>query len=187
MRRRGFTIIELLAVIAILSVLMTIVVTAAAGVFRASRGKRADAMKVALQAAIASYHAADPNGKWPSEIESKAENGESGWLTDDAAQNVFRKIVQRSTGESGAVLPLIDPSALFVAPSGAQDGKTVGLSFNEARQGTAKRQKLAVANMCFGYPDESSGRFRRFYVYYSAASDSVVVEKTKTSDNMDSL
>ena len=187
MRRRGFTIIELLAVIAILSVLMTIVVTAAAGVFRASRGKRADAMKVALQAAIASYHAADPNGQWPSEIESKAEAGESGWLSDAAAQNVFRKIVQRSTGESGTILPLIDPSALFVAPSGAQDGKTVGLSFNEARQGTEKRQKLSVSNMCFGYPDESSGKFRRFYIYYSAASDSVTVEKTGPSTSMDSL
>ena len=175
MRRRGFTIIELLAVIAILSVLMTIVVTAAAGVFRASRGKRAEAMKVALQAAIASYHAADPNGQWPSEIESKAEAGESGWLSDAAAQNVFRKIVQRSTGESGTILPLIDPSALFVAPSGAQDGKTVGLSFNEARQGTEKRQKLSVARMVFGYQETSSGKFHRFNIHYNAATDSVEV------------
>ena len=175
MRRRGFTIIELLAVIAILAVLMTIIVTAASGVFRASRAKRTEAMRVALQAAIASYRAADPNGQWPSEIESMAEAGESGCL-DDSSQNVFRKIVQRSTGASGTPLPLVDPSALFVAPSGATNGKTSGLSFNTARQGDKKgRSKLAVANMVFGYPDASTGRFRRFYIHYSAASDSVTV------------
>lgn len=187
MRRKGFTIIELLAVIAILSVLMTIVVTAASGVFKASRAKRTEAMRVAFQAAIASYRAADPNGQWPSEIESKAKAGTSGWLSDDAAQNVFRKIVQRSTGESGALLPLIDPGALFVAPTGAQDGKTVGLSFYEARQGTEKRQKIGVARMLFGYPDEASGRFRRFHVYYSAATDSATVATARSSSSLDSL
>lgn len=176
MKRRGFTIVELLAVIAILSVLLTIVATAAAGAFRSSRAKRAEAMRVALQTAIASYRAADASGKWPSEIEAKANAGTSGWLDDSAAQNVFRKIVQRSTGESGQILPLIDPSALFVAPSGAQDGKTVGLSFNEARQGTAKRQKLGVARMVFGYQEKSSGKFHRFNIYYNAATDSVTVK-----------
>ena len=39
MRRRGFTIIELLAVVGILSILLTIVVTAAAGAMRDSREK----------------------------------------------------------------------------------------------------------------------------------------------------
>lgn len=175
MRRRGFTIIELLAVIAILSVLMTIVVTAAAGALRNSREQRREAMRVALQAAITAYHAADSDGKWPDEIERLAENGESKPL-DDAAQNVFRRVVQCSTGEGGGKkLPLIDPSALFVAPSGATNGKTSGLPFNEARQGTAKRQKLSVARMVFGYQETSSGKFHRFNIYYNAATDSVEV------------
>ena len=180
MRRRGFTIIELLAVIAILAILMTIVVTAAAGVFRASRAKRTESMRVALQAAIASYHAADSSGQWPSEIESLASTGESGWLSDSAAQRVFCKIVQRSMGVGGSALPLVDPSALFVAPSGATDRKTYGLSFNEARQGNKKgRNKKNVTDLIFGYPDASTGRFRRFYIHYSAASDSVTVSTSK--------
>ena len=186
MKRRGFTIVELLAVIAILAVLMTIIVTAATGVFRASRGRRTEAMRVALQAAIASYRAADSNGRWPGSLNSKSAMGTSGYLEDEEAQNVFRIIVQKATGANGTPLPLIDPSGLFVAPSGAKDGETSGLSFNEARQGTAKRQKLAVSNMLFGYPDESSGRFRRFHIYYSAASDSVSVKTVKTN-NLNSL
>lgn len=175
MRRRGFTIIELLAVIGILSILMTIVTTAAVGALQNSRYKRTEAMKAAFQAAIATYRAADPSGRWPGALETKAQSATSGWLSEDAAQNVFRIVVQRSTGESGALLPLIDPSALFVAPNGAKDGRTSGLSFNEARQGTEKRQKLAVARMLFGHPGKASGRFHRFNVYYNAATDSAVV------------
>lgn len=175
MRRRGFTIIELLAVIGILSILITIVTTAAAGALRESRVKRTDAMRVALQAAIATYRAADSSGRWPGAIETQAQSAQSGWLAEDAAQNVFRIIVQRSTGESGQLLPLIDPGALFVAPSGATDGRTSGMSFNDARQGTEKRQKIGVARMVFGHPGKSSGRFHRYNIYYNAATDSVVV------------
>lgn len=177
MRRRGFTIIELLAVIGILSVLMTIVTTAAVGALRDSRKNRTEATKVALQAAIASYRAADRSGKWPGALETQANSAKSGWLSEDAAQNVFRIVVQRSTGESGQMLPLIDPSGLFVAPTGAKDGTTVGLTFNEARQGTEKRQKIGVARMLFGHPGKSSGRFHRFNIYYNAATDSAVVSE----------
>ena len=176
MKRRGFTIIELLAVIAILAVLMTIVVSAATGVLRNSRTQRTAAMRVALQAAITAYHAADANGEWPGEIENCANEGESKELGDEESQKIFQKIVQCSTGEGGGKkLPLVDPSALFVAPSGATDGKTSGLPFNEARQGTARRQKLSVANMHFGYQETSSGKFHRFKIYYNAPTDSVEV------------
>ena len=177
MRRRGFTIIELLAVVGILSILLTIVVTAAAGAMRDSREKRTEAMRVALQAAIASYRAADSGGRWPGAIEFQASSAKSGWLGEDAAQNVFRIVVQKSAGENGQPLPLIDPSALFVAPTGAKDGTSTGLSFNDARQGTEKRQKIGVARMLFGHPGTSSGRFHRFNIYYNAATDSVVVSK----------
>ena len=185
MRRRGFTIIELLAVIGILSVLMTIVTTAAVGALRDSRKNRTEAMRVALQAAIVSFRAADSGGKWPGAL---ANMNISCWLPDESAQNVFRIVVQRSTGESGQILPLIDPSALFVAPTGAKDGTTVGMTFNEARQGTEKRQKIGIARMLFGYPDASTGRFRRFYLYYNAAADTVTVSTSRTmKDTPDSL
>ena len=121
--KKGFTIIELLTVIGIIAVLMTIVTTASMSAIRSSRARRTDAMRTALQASIATYQAADPQGRWPGAINSMAESGQSGWIVDDAAQTVFQIIVQKSTGESGGIVPLIDPNALFVAPSGVTDGK----------------------------------------------------------------
>ena len=173
--KRGFTIIELLTVIGIIAVLMTIVTTASMSAIRSSRSRRTDAMRVALQASIATYQASDPAGKWPGALNSLAESAESGWLNDEAAQNVFRIIVQRSTGESGALIPLIDPNGLFVAPSGSVEGRATGLSFAEARQGNPHRQKLAVARMLFGWQGTHSGKFHCYNIYYNAQTDSAKV------------
>ena len=68
----AFTIIELLMVIAIISVLATIVTTASVATLRSSRAKRRDAMRVSLEAAIATYHAQDANGELPGAIENLA-------------------------------------------------------------------------------------------------------------------
>ena len=173
--KKGFTIIELLTVIGIIAVLMTIVTTASMSAIRSSRARRTDAMRTALQASIATYQAADPQGRWPGAINSMAESGQSGWIVDDAAQTVFQIIVQKSTGESGGIVPLIDPNALFVAPSGVTDGKATGLSFPEARQGGPHRQKLAVAKMAFGWQAKHSGKFHRYHIYYNAPTDSAKV------------
>lgn len=175
MKRRGFTIVELLITIAIIAVLMTIVTTATKAAIRSAREKRTEATRVLLEAAIENYRAADPEGRWPGVINDMAESEKSGKLSESEAQRVFRLIVQRSTGESGTVLQLIDPHGLFVAPDGVQDGKGSGLSFDEARQGTQRRQKLAVARMVFGYQNTNSGRFHRFNIVYRADADSVSV------------
>ena len=70
MRRRGFTIVELLVVVAIIGILGGIVTTAAMGSIRGARSKRADAMRAALEQAIAAYYAQE--GRWPDVIERKA-------------------------------------------------------------------------------------------------------------------
>ena len=163
-------------VIGVIAVLMTIVTTAATNSIRSSRSQRATAMKTALQTAIASYQAADSQGKWPGALQTASEGGVSRALSQNEAQNVFRIIVQRSTGASGATLPLIDPHALFVAPSGAQDGRTIGLSFDDARRKRAHHTRvLGVSDMEFGFPGRLSGKFYHFNIVYHAESDSVTV------------
>lgn len=185
--KRGFTIVELLMVIGVISVLMTIVTTAATNAIRSSRAQRTKAMQSALQSAIATYQAADSQARWPGALQTAAGGGVTRALSQTEAQNVFRIIVQKSTGASGAALPLIDPHGLFVAPSGAQDGRTAGLSFDDARRkGPHRSRTLRVSEMEFGYPGRVSGKFYHFNLVYHAESDSVTVstccEKCLTAD-----
>ena len=177
MNRRGFTIVELMMVIGVIAVLMTIVTTTAMSSMRGSREKMAEAMRVALQSAITTYQAQDSGGKWPSEIESYAENAETAVLSESDAQKVFQKIVQMSIGQGEKYLPLIDPKGLIVAPYGVMDGKGAGRSFSAARQGDGRRQKLPVAQMAFGYQGKMTGRFHRFNIVSHAQTDSVEVSK----------
>ena len=183
--RRGFTIIELMVVVAVIAVLMTIVTTASMYAIRTSREHRRDAMRTALQAAIATYQAADSNGDWPGPLKDAAERGKTVVLSEDDAQTVFKILVQKSTGESGTPLPLIDPHALFVALTGAVDGKSSGMSYDDARQGDAhRRRKIPVSQMVFGYQLKNTGKFHRFNIIYHAETDSVEVSSSD-HDNLD--
>ncbi|MBO7722134.1 MAG: type II secretion system protein [Kiritimatiellae bacterium] len=174
--RKAFTIVELMMVVAVIAVLTTIVTTAATNAMRSAREKRRDAMRVALQAAIATYQASDSQGRWPGALENAAENGRTVVLGEEEAQRVFRIIVQKSTGESGTPIPLIDPHGLFVAPSGAVDGKSSGMPYDDARRGDAhRRRKFPVSGLVFGYQGRVSGKFYRYNIIYHAATDSVSV------------
>ena len=174
--RAAFTIVELMVVVAVIGVLMTIVTTASIHAIRASREQRRDAMRTALQASIATYQASNSEGDWPGPLKNAAENGRTVVLSEEQAQTVFRIVVQKSTGESGAPLPLIDPHALFVAPSGAVDGKSAGMPYDDARQGDAhNRRKIPVSQMVFGYQLKDTGKFHRFNIIYHGETDSVEV------------
>lgn len=172
-KRRGFTILELLVVIGVISILITIVASAATSSMRAAREKRAATMRAALQEAINNYQAQDPQGRWPSPIQTLAESGKSGKLSESESQRVFQIIVQKSTDRGG--MKLVDPHGLYVAPSGTQDGRSNGMPFSEARQGDAHRQKLAVSRMAFGYQNSKTGRFHRYNVVYNAIVNTVEV------------
>ena len=82
MLRAGFTIVELMVVVAVIAVLMTIVTTASMHAIRASREQRREAMRVSLQASIATYQASNDTGDWPGALKNAADNGRTVVLSE---------------------------------------------------------------------------------------------------------
>ena len=206
-RRNGFTIIEMLVVIAILAVLLGIVGTAATAAVRNARVKRADAMKRAWQGAITSYNA--QKGKWPGSLETIAENSNKMVvdLSDGELNSVFQAIAKESMEQAN---PLIDVSALYVCRNSSVKGCndlhdesrphneleenacssctknhfcgnlncSGGLDFNKARA-----SGVGISSMAFGYPGKYHGKFRRYYIRYNTQTDSVTVGTRYTECN----
>ena len=115
--RRGFTIVELLVVIAVLGILATIVTNAAASAIRNGRAKRAGTMATALELAISTYYAQE--GKWPDAIEKKATGNkvddEYYIFSSEETDSIFSDVVGKGFGKKGKKSVLIDATGLFVA------------------------------------------------------------------------
>ena len=179
--RRGFTIVEMLAVIGIIAVLMSIVVTAVLATIKSSRDKRAESMRFSLEQAIAAYYAQE--GKWPSLIET-ADAGDKDTITFDGtrADQIFQEVVGKGFGRSGKKSMLIDVSALFVCDSGNANRKDAhGYEFSDV-MGRHAKHRIDLDHMAFGYQVNHSNRkydgcFRRFKVIYNCRTDAVKVEK----------
>ena len=182
--KKGFTIVELLMVIGVLSVLVTIITTAASSAVRQSRVKRTAAMMTVLQAGLETYHT--QKGEWPGVLQTWAKNGSSGntkkqtdYLSNSQADTVFRELVRESVKVGRS--PMLDVSGLFVsdAPTGGrddQDGKPCsGLEFMKAIFNGKHHKKIPLSQMAFGYTEKRTGWFRRFIVKYNFQTDSVTV------------
>lgn len=182
--KQGFTIVEVLVVIAVLSILMGIVTSAASSAIKQARVRRRDAMKSVLQAGFATYYARE--NKWPTTIESKADNMPADETTitieGTSVDGAIRQIVKESMQNRAE--PFIDPSTLFVAnasrvPANAyQNGKlreVRGVDFREAIKKKGNRY-ISIDNMAFGYPDKETGYFRRFKIVYNSQTDAVTVK-----------
>ena len=177
--RRGFTIVEMLAVIGVIAILASIIVSVASSSIKSARSKRADAMCNSLQQAIAAYYAQE--GKWPGSIEGETDSAAEGRDTKKfegtQADKIFQEVVGKGYGRGGKKSMLVDVSALFVCESGAANNKRArGYNFSEVT-GSGAKHRIGLNQMAFGYQDEGSGYFRRFEVEYKYRTDTVKVKK----------
>ena len=198
--KRGFTIVELLVVIAVIGILGGIVTNAAMGAIKNARGSRANAMRTALEQAITTYYAQE--GKWPDAIE-RVINGNMDedvhTFSAEDCDDIFRQVVGKGFGKSGRKSVLVDATALFVARSrdlgnggkgcfdnhsNRKNAKTFcgnqkcinGIDFSTAVARSGKNH-IRFNEMAFGYQGTEAGKFCRFWVKYNGKTDSVTVSK----------
>lgn len=178
--RKGFTIVELLVVIGVLSVLVTIVTGAASSSFRTARDTRSTAIRTALQNGIASYRV--QLGRYPgSKLQDWSENGVSGknsvdYLDDSQYDTLMNDLATKTLKGSNA-RPLMDFMPMVVVPAGSAGNKKVfGREFKEAIKANQRHgSTLKLASMVFGYSETDYGYFRRFIVQYNSEADFVRV------------
>lgn len=185
MKRRGFTIVELISVIAIIGILLGIVTTAVSSSIQNARTRKADASIQMLQQAFATYKA--QKGNWPAfsgavngTTPKNAENGirDNSDYYEISDDNV-RKMIKAIVDESRKGNPLMDVSGLFVATkSGTRGSKVHGMDILDALRGTRKnKQGTSIDSLYYGYPESSHGYFRNFRVLYSIPTDNMTVTR----------
>lgn len=173
MKRRGFTIVELMMVVAVIAILISITVTSVAGAMSRARSQRADALCVIVRQGLETYYA--QKGVWP--WGDKNADHEDGyyWLTDTEVKNAIFELVKEAHDHN----PMMDISGLYVATSSGEPGsKRFGMDFMTAVKGSKQhREKTPASQLYYGYPESDHGYFRRFVIKYSPVSDKLIVRK----------
>jgi hypothetical protein len=152
---------------------------------KASRGRRADALCTLVQSGLAVYYA--QKDEWPiKDLSSKTGSNHEG-SNGNSDENIYvltgsevRQCVQALVEETKKGNPLIDVSGLWVSRSDGESGRrgAVGMDFISAVRGTKQHpKKMKTAEMYYGYPDPSTGAFRRFKMIYSISADQLRVSK----------
>ena len=176
MRRRGFTIIELLMVIAILAVLLGFITVAATASIRQARERRAQAMKQTLQNGIMAYR--QLKDEWPGKIENWAEQtheGTLGYLSNGDYDKVMQSILKASAGKS-VKTRVMDPVGLLIMGASGTDGKSSGVDFRSAATKNGPYAKrMSTSEMTAVYQKKENGKAFRYVIEYNTESDSVTV------------
>lgn len=185
--KRGFTIIELLMVIAILAVLLGIITTAATASIRQSRSRQTQAIKQTLQNGIAAYKVRDKRGRWPDKLEdmvTKEPDGTVGYLARNDYDSVVQELLKKSTGKY-AKNRVMDPVGLAVIPVSNDDGQVGCMDFRTVTTKNNKHAKrMEPSEMTVVYPRTNDGKAFRFVIEYNSESDEVTV---MTQDEFDSM
>lgn len=176
--KKAFTLIELMAVVAIIGVLLGIITTAAANSIQASRKQQAKALVTIVQQGIETYHA--QRDEWPkfngSSITSGNVSGDPNKyvIPTTTVDDMIREVVRESAENRN---PMMDIAGLFVSDrAGNANDKHYGMNFWDAVRATKKGSKrMGIGQMHFGYPESSHGWFRSFKIVYSIPTDSLEV------------
>ena len=202
-KKRGFTIVEMLMVIAVLAVLVGIVSTAATSVIRKSRSRKNEALCATLQAGIATYY--QQEGVWPPDKNGSQNGALQRWavngldakyrskgvhvakLEDQDYDALMNALVTRCLSASGN--PVMDVSGFTAVRKSATAakgndglpkcyGEEVKSWVAKLKGGSTRGSAPQPNEMTFGYSSPDNGYFRRFAIKYNSESDSVTVEVT---------
>lgn len=187
MKRRGFTLVELMMVIGVIAILSTIVVSSVSSSMKSARERRTSALCQAVQTGLATYYA--QRDEWPEPLAGRVRNGNFSSSNNEGVNNQsdadlyvlqpteVRQMVLALIDEAKKGNPLMDISALYVSrDEGKNKSKGRGLDFFTAVRGTKKSPKrMTTPEMFFGYPDKETGFFRHFKMVYSIPSDTLTV------------
>ena len=161
-KKKGFTILELLIVISIIAIVATLATGAAMRAMRQGREKRVDAMVKALDMAINTYHA--QRGEWPFTVGNEVKNKNNGTIytcSGEANRLIFTELYETEAGSTG----YLDASAFFTVYKGT-------------RKRLSDVPKGARKNLPLGYPNPADpGKFNYFGIQYNHMTDSVKVTR----------
>ena len=171
MKKRGFTIVELLMVIAVIAVLISITTTSVLGAMKRARGQRANALCELVKQGLCTYYA--QKGEWP--WGDKTTVGEDGyyWLTEAEIRSAILELVKESKKHN----PMMDISGLYVSTQSGEPGsRNYGMDFMTAVRGSKRHpDKTQASQLYYGYPESEHGYIRRFVIGYSPVTDQIVV------------
>lgn len=182
--RKGFTILELMTVFAVIAILATIVMTASANVRRLARKHQTTTICRCVEQGLETYRAQVK--RWPQELENRFSNLSSMSQSNDeglggrtnpdiyvlSASEVRNAIIEVIKESVRRKSPMFDYSGLWVSRDPGEDnGHGVGYSFEEA----VRKKHWTVSEMYFGYPETNRGLFRRLKMKYMISADAMEV------------
>ena len=177
MKKKGFTIIELLMVVAVLAVLLGIITTAVFASLRQARGRRAEAMRQTLQNGIVAYR--QLKDRWPGKLEDLAEDppqsrGAVITLNTSEYDNVVQELLKVSVGKT-VKNRVMDPVGLLIMGSSGSEGRSSGVDFRSAAQKNGPYAKrMSTSEMTVVYQG-GNGKAYRYKIDYNTETDSVTV------------
>lgn len=173
MKRRGFTIVELMMVIAVIAVLITICSSAVIGVLQRARVQRAQVLCRIVEQGLSTYYA--QKGSWPwGDKQANDNNHEYYELSASEVKDCIFMLVKESKQNHN---PMFDISGLLVSVRNGEPGdKHHGMDFMTAVRGSKQHpRRIPAGQLYYGYPESSHGYFRRFIIKYSPSLDRVSV------------